>query len=135
MDDSARVKRQLWANLLNDVERALDLGELYCAAPGIQGSTYEPGGIAIIGRAPNGWAFDFAKEEIHDPDSRLVERVVGVRVCTDSKATIDGKAYPECGRMHWIKHPYRYRGATRKNNEFWEILACDRRGYEEPPRT
>jgi hypothetical protein len=116
--------RHLWRQLLNDVAPTLDLGTRYCAAPGIRGSKYEPGGIAIIGRALNGWAFDFKKEDAAADTVGLVDRIVAVHVCTTDKKMIGGK--PECGPMHWVEHEYYYLGATRINvkfSKFWRGLA------------
>lgn len=118
--------KKLWVNLLGGVAPSLDSGERYCAAASIQGSAYKPGGIAVIGRSLNGWAFDFGKEEIIDASvSELAARIVDVHVCTDDKKMI----HPDpncCGPMHWVEHPYNYRDQVRRNvaiGRFWRAVA------------
>ena len=125
MADSANLAH-LWVGLLTDVAEHLDPGEPYCAVRSIQGSGYKVGsGIAVIGRAPNGWAFYFTKEECDDRDKReaLADRIVNVNVCREDKK-IRGSA--ECGPMHWITHPYTYHGVPTSNDKiggFWREVA------------
>jgi hypothetical protein len=126
MDASERY-HQAWKTLLADVARRLDPRKQYCAVPSIRGSKYESGGIAIVGRAPNGWVFPISMDDCSSDDRRakLASRIVSVHVCTAPGAqTIDGR--PECGRMHWVVHPYRYKGAVRVNSQFgrfWPMVA------------
>jgi hypothetical protein len=96
---------EIWERLLTRIAPKLIPTKKYCAVRSIQGSRYVTGkGLAVIGRAPNGWPIEFCKQEADDPDQRvnLVRRILAVHVCTADAQMIDGQ--PDCGPMHWVRH-------------------------------
>src|SRR6185437_10081903 len=95
----------LWERLLASVASTVIPSKCYCAIPGIEGSQYRrKEGLAIIGRAPNGWPAEFKAEEIQTPELRrsLIDRIASVRVCAEDSQMIDGCSY--CAPMHWVEH-------------------------------
>lgn len=125
MTDFLSPETLLWDQLFTDVSSKLRPGKRYCAVRSIRGSNFQVNqGIAVIGRAPNGWVSTFSKEEVDDPNTKveLVHRVLHEPVCPIHEGT-DSKS--QCKPMHWLQHPFRYKGATRVNTRlgrFWPTV-------------
>ena len=121
-----RDKIKCWTCLLAAVAVHLKDGRKYCAAPSIRGSSYKPRGIAIIGRAPNGWVREYTKEALCDREERVcrVAEILSVRVCRDDPKMIGDTS--KCEPMHWVQHKYCYKGRKRSNVElgrFWPAVS------------
>ncbi len=55
-----------------------------------------------------------------------MNRIVNVHVCTTYKRMIIPLPECECGPMHWVRHPYWYRGRRTSNDKlgkFWRSVA------------
>jgi hypothetical protein len=117
----------LWDNLLTSSAPGMHSGQKYCAIQGIKGSRYRVGqGIAVIGRAPNGWPIEFCRQEAEHPARRaeLVRRILDINVCVEDTTMIDGTH--QCAPMHWVKHRRRVKSRVFTNSttsRFWATIS------------